>query len=301
MIFGSPHCVVAEPLNDNLPTRPTMIEAYSDEKHTIYHGDALEVLPAVIPTSSVDLIFADPPYNTGKQFSSFRDKWPSFLSYAEWAYRWIDECLRILKPAGTLYVMTSTQAMPYFDIYLRDKITILSRIVWYYDSSGVQAKHYFGSSYEPILYCVKDRNNYTFNVNDILVEAKTGAKRKLIDYRKAVPRQYNTTKVPSNVWTFPRVRYRMPEYESHPSQKPESLLQRIILGSSNPNDVVLDPFAGTFTTGAVASKLGRRSISIESQEAYLRIGLRRVLEKTEHNGVSLMAPDKPYVRKQGTD
>ena len=74
--------------------------------------------------------------------------------------------------------------MPFFDIYLREKLTILSRLIWYYDSSGVQAKNYFGSMYEPILFCVKEKKNYTFNSDAILVEAKTGAKRGLIDYRK---------------------------------------------------------------------------------------------------------------------
>jgi len=69
-------------------------------------------------------------------------------------------------------VMTATQFMPYFDLFLRKKLTILSRLVWSYDSSGVQAKRYFGSMYEPILYCVKDKNNYTFNTYDIMVEAK---------------------------------------------------------------------------------------------------------------------------------
>ena len=71
-----------------------------------------------------------------------------------------------------MYVMTSTQFMPYFDIYLRDKMEILSRIAWYYDSSGVQAKKYYGSMYEPMLFCVKDQKNYTFNADDILKAKK---------------------------------------------------------------------------------------------------------------------------------
>ena len=183
--------------------------------------------------------------------------------------------------------MTSTQFMPYFDVFLKDRITILSRIVWYYDSSGVQAKNYYGSLYEPILFCVKDSNNYTFNSVDILVEAKTGAKRKLIDYRKTPPQQYKIKKVPGNVWEFPRVRYRMPEYENHPSQKPITLLERIIKASSDENDVVLDPFAGVCTTSYVAKKLGRKSIGIEIGEKYLKIGLRRLGLVTHYKGEKL--------------
>jgi site-specific DNA-methyltransferase (adenine-specific) len=113
--------------------------------------------------------------------------------------------------------------------------------------------------YEPILFCVKDDENYPFNSDDILVEAKTGAKRKLIDYRKKPPQPYNTEKVPGNVWDFPRVRYRMAEYENHPTQKPITLLERIIKASSNEGDTILDPFSGTFTTSFVAKSLGRNS------------------------------------------
>jgi adenine-specific DNA-methyltransferase len=215
----------------------------------------------------------------------------------KWVYKLLDECLRVLKPHGTLYVMASTQAMPYFDFYLRQKIVILSRIIWHYDSSGVQATKYFGSMYEPILHCVKDKRNYIFNSEDIKIEAKTGAKRKLIDYRKAIPCQYNTEKVPGNVWYFPRVRYRMKEYENHPSQKPESLLERIILASTDKDSLVFDPCAGTFTSAAVAKRLGRSSISIESQEEYLKIGLRRVLSWKEYKGNKLSYLQKNNIRK----
>lgn len=119
-------------------------------------------------------------------------------------------------------------------------------------------------------------DEYTFNASEIEVEARTGAVRKLMDYRKAIPTFYKSTKVPGNTWYIPRVRYRMPEYENHPSQKPEALLERIIKASSKLGDVVLDPFAGTFTTSAVAQRLGRLSIGIELQPNYVEIGLRRL-------------------------
>ncbi len=273
------------------------MKKYGNEDHKIYHGDAIEVMRSEFSDSSVDLIFVDPPYNIGKDFSGFKDRWPSLSEYVDWAYTWIDECFRILKPNGTMYLMTSTQAMPFFDIYASKKFTVLSRIVWSYDSSGVQAKKYFGSMYEPILHCVKDPKSYTFNADDILVEAKTGAKRKLIDYRGGSPKPYNTKKVPGNVWYFPRVRYRMDEYENHPSQKPEALLNRIILASSNEGDIVLDPFSGTFTTSSIAKSLGRRSIGIELQDEYLKIGLRRVLDLVEFNGEMIEKPKKNTIQK----
>jgi len=166
-------------------------------------------------------------------------------------------------------------------------LNVISRIVWSYDSSGVQAKNFYGSLYEPILFCVKDKNNYTFNSSEILVDAKTGSKRKLIDYRKNPPQQYNSKKVPGNVWEFPRVRYRMPEYENHPSQKPIALLERIIKASSNEGDKILDPFSGVFTTSFVAKMLNRRSIGIEISEKYVKIGLRRVGITYDYNGEKL--------------
>lgn len=266
------------------------------ETVAIYNGDCFDCL-GDLKNESIDLIFADPPYNIGKIFGDFIDSWPSDKDYAEWCYKWLELCIKKLKPNGSLYVMTSTQAMPYIDLWLRERLTILSRIVWHYDSSGVQAKKHFGSLYEPILFCVKDPKNYTFNATDIEVEAKTGATRKLIDYRKEIPTQYKTTKVPGNTWYIPRVRYRMLEYENHPSQKPEALLERIIKASSNPKDIVLDPFAGTFTTCAVAQRFDRKSIGIELQSEYFKIGLRRLSISSHFNGEELKPLEKNFIRK----
>lgn len=261
--------------------------------HKIIWGEAIEALET-FEDNSIDLIFADPPYNIGKKFVDVPDRWESDGSYLKWCYRWLDICIRKLARNGTMYVMTSTQNMPYFDLFLREKLTILSRIVWSYDSSSVQARKYFGSLYEPILHCVKNEKNYTFNANDILVEARTGAVRKLIDYRKAVPTVYNSKKVPGNVWHIPRVRYRMNEYENHPTQKPIALLERIIKASSDERDLVVDPFSGTFTTSYVAKQLKRKSVGIEINEEYVKIGLRRLEIATHLNGERLRRQPKIY-------
>lgn len=273
--------------------------SFTNDLCTIYHGDCLKVMREEIPDGQVDLLFSDPPYNIGKSFGEFKDKWPSDNAYAEWCYDWLSLCLQKLKSTGSMYVMTSTQAMPYLDLWLRTKCTILARIAWHYDSSGVQARRYFGSMYEPILFCVKNPKDYTFNPEDIAVEARTGAVRKLIDYRKPTPAPYKSTKVPGNVWYFPRVRYRMAEYEEHPSQKPEALVERIIKASSNPGDLVLDPFSGTFTTCAVAQRLDRRSIGIEQERQYFKTGVRRLGLGKQLDGEELRPLDKTYVRRNG--
>ena len=223
-------------------------------------GDSLSVLKKM-KERSVQLIFADAPYNIGKDFGNNSDKWESVQAYLEWCKLWIDECMRVLSENGTMYFMTATQHMSYLDVFASEKYNVLCRIIWSYDSSGVQSRKIYGSLYEPILMITKNsKTSYVFNHEDILVEAKTGSKRKLIDYRKNPPQPYSTKKVPGNVWDFSRVRFKMDEYENHPTQKPEALVERIIRASSNPGDVVLDPFSGSFTTSAVAVRLGRIEI-----------------------------------------
>ena len=267
---------------------PITYEQVSDNNRAVILGDSLKVMKAMT-SESVDLIFADPPYNIGKDFGNNKDKWEDVDSYIDWCKEWIDDCMRILKPNGTMYFMTATQHMPYLDVYVSRKYHVLARIIWAYDSSGVQSKKMFGSLYEPILMITKSASAaYTFNANAILVEAKTGSQRKLIDYRKDPPQPYNTEKVPGNVWQFPRVRFRMDEYENHPTQKPEALLERIILASSNEGDIVFDPFAGSFTTCAVASRIGRRTIGIELNREYFEIGIRRTGLSEEYQGKRLV-------------
>lgn len=241
----------------------------------IYNCDILEGLKKV-KNNSIDLIFIDPPYNLGKKYNGTTDNWNSEKEYLNWSYQWLELALEKLKPTGSLYFMCSTQYYAYFDIFLREKLSILSRIIWEYDSSGVQAKKYYGSLYEPIIFAVKNKNKYTFNFKDIMVETKTGAKRNLIDYRKNPPQPYNQKKVPGNVWYFPRVRFRMKEYVKHPTQKPEILLERIIKASSNEKDTVLDLFAGSFSLGIVCKRLNRNYIGIEKSVEYCNLGLERL-------------------------
>ncbi len=279
---------------DKIFSEPLTEENMRNNNSLAILGESLSVLKKM-KDNSVQLIFADAPYNIGKDFGNNSDKWESVQAYIEWCKTWIDECMRVLSDTGSMYFMTATQHMPYLDVYVSEKYNVLCRIIWTYDSSGVQSKRIFGSLYEPILMINKNKKaSYVFNYDDILVEAKTGATRKLIDYRKKIPQQYSTKKIPGNVWDFSRVRFKMDEYENHPTQKPEALLERIVKTSSNPGDVILDPFSGSFTTSAVASRLRRVSIGIDLNEEYYEIGLRRTGIATERNGKNL---EKIKVRK----
>lgn len=272
---------------DKLFSESLTEENMNNHDSLVILGDSLSVLKK-IKDKSIHLIFADAPYNIGKNFGNNSDKWENVQDYTDWCKTWIDECMRVLSDTGTMYFMTATQHMPYLDMFVSEHYNVLCRIIWAYDSSGVQSKKMYGSLYEPILMINKNKKaTYTFNHEDILVEAKTGAKRKLIDYRKNPPQPYNTEKVPGNVWDFSRVRFKMDEYENHPTQKPEALLERIIKASSNPGDVILDPFAGSFTTSTVAVRLGRIGIGIDLNEEYYEMGLRRTGITNIRNGKSL--------------
>ncbi len=268
------------------------IERVCNQNSLVMLSDCLTALKH-IKKKSIHLIFADAPYNIGKDFGNNKDKWEDEDRYIEWCKQWIDECLRVLRDDGTMYFMTATQYMPYLDVYVSETYNVLCRIVWTYDSSGVQSKKMYGSLYEPILMINKGKKDrITFNYEEIMVEAKTGAKRKLIDYRKNPPQPYNTKKVPGNVWDFSRVRFKMKEYENHPTQKPEALLERIIKASSNKGDVVLDPFSGSFTTSAVATRLGRNAIGIDMNREYFEIGIRRTGIAHTYKGKSLVKEKK---------
>lgn len=242
----------------------------------ILNYDILEGLKK-IEDESINLLVIDPPYNIGKEYEDgIIDKWESQEEYLEWLYKWLEIAIKKLKNNGSLYIFNSTENMPYIDIFLKKYMTILSRIIWGYDSSGVQAKHFYGSLYEPIIFAVKNKNNYTFNYKDIMVETETGSKRKLIDYRKTPPAPYNNLKVPGNLWYFNRVRYKMPEYVKHSSQKPELLLERIVKASTNKNDLILDLFAGSFSLGVVSKRLERNYVGIEKSKTYCSIGEERM-------------------------
>src|ERR1700682_6004376 len=130
------------------------MRVFEQNGHSVVEGDVFEGLEASVADGAANLIFVDPPYNIGKVFNGKKERWDSDSQYLEWCYRWLDVCIRKLSPTGSMYLMAATQNMPYLDIYLRERITILSRIVWHYDSSGVQAKRLYGSLYEPILFAV---------------------------------------------------------------------------------------------------------------------------------------------------
>lgn len=242
----------------------------------IYHGDCRTILPT-LPAGSVDLIFADPPYNLQLQHELWRpnmtrvdavdDEWDQFADFAAYdafTRAWLTECRRVLKDSGTLWVIGSYHNIFRVGAILQDLgFWMLNDLVWIKSNPmpnfrGVR----FTNAHETLIWCKKSREQkkYTFNYHalrrmnddkqmrsDWELALCTGAERIKIDGRKA-----------------------------HTTQKPEALLYRVLLASSNPGDIVLDPFFGTGTTGAVAKRLNRRYIGIEQDAAYVAVAHERI-------------------------
>ena len=284
------------PITKKIFNNDIKLKFVEKDNHCAIHGDSLDIL-SKIKKNQFKLIFADAPYNIGKVFGQTKERWGK-MEYVEWCKKWIDESMRILRNDGVLCFMSATQFMPYLDCYVDSKYSVFSRIIWFYDSSGVQSKYNFGSRYEPIVIVTKNKKHVTFNRKNAMIKTKTGADRKLVDYRKTPPQPYNTQRILGNVWSIPRVRFRMNEYETHPTQKPEKLLDRIIKIFTNKNDLILDPFAGTFTTGAVSKNLGRRSVGIEIEEEYYKIGLRRMNLVTKYKNKNLVKIKKRVTKNK---
>lgn len=244
--------------------------------NSILQGDCVEMMSR-LPDKSVDLIFADPPYNLQLQNELWRpnmtlvdavdddwDKFDSFEAYDTFTRRWLSECQRILKDNGTIWVIGS-----YHNIYRVGSIMmdlgfwILNDVVFIKlnpmpNFRGVR----FTNAHETLLWCKKskDQKKYTFNYQQM----------KQINEEKQMRSDWEIALCTGNE------RLRINGEKAHNTQKPEALLYRVILSSSLPGDIILDPFFGTGTTGAVAKKLHRNWIGIERNPVYVGAAQERI-------------------------
>lgn len=243
--------------------------------NTILHGDSLELLKT-LPSSSVDLVFADPPYNLQLRNELWRpnmtlvdavdddwDQFKSFEAYDQFSQNWLSECRRVLRETGTVWVIGT-----YHNIFRMGKIIqdlgywILNDVIWVKTNPmpnfrGVR----FTNAHETLIWASKAKGaKYTFNHHAM--------------------KPFNDDKQMRSDWLLPicsgSERLKENGKKAHSTQKPEALLYRVILSSSNAGDVVLDPFFGTGTTGAVAKRLHRNWIGIENEERYVRIAQKRL-------------------------
>jgi modification methylase len=264
--------------------------------NSILHGDCIELLKA-LPGNSVDVVFADPPYNLQLQNDLYRpnmtkvnavnDGWDQFKSFSEYdafTREWLSACQHVLKETGTIWVIGA-----YHNIYRVGSILqnlgfwILNDIVWIKGNPmpnfrGVR----FTNAHETLIWAQKKKGaKYTFNHKSMKALNDDLQMRSDWNLNLAIGRE----------------RLRLNGTKVHSTQKPEALLYRVIMASSNPGDVVLDPFFGTGTTGAVAKKLGRNWIGIERDKKYIRIAQRRIhaVEKVDEAALDVEKPKQARI------
>ena len=222
----------------------------------ILSGDALELFET-IDDESVDLIIADPPYNLGKNYGNNHDS-KKFDEYLEFSKIWLAHAKRVLAPAGTIYVFMGVRFISYLysilDVDLR--MFFNSWIVWHY-TQGIGKTAGFSPRHDDILLFTKSKN-FTFNLDSVRVPQK---------YYRARNNMRGAN--PGDVWEFSHVHYCNVNRQNHPTQKPEGLIERMVLASSNEEDLILDPFAGSGTTLRVCQQLNRSAVGFEINPDYV--------------------------------
>lgn len=238
-------------------------------------GDALELFKG-IESSSIDIVIADPPYNLGKNYGNSNDL-KGFDEYIDFTKSWLSEAKRVLKPTGTLYVFMGVRFISYlYDIMDRDLgLFFNSWIVWHY-TQGLGKTKGFSPRHDDILMFTKS-NKFVFNLDNVRVPQKYYRSRN--NMRGANP---------GNVWKFSHVHYCNPNRQNHPTQKPEGIIERMVMVSSNENGHILDPFSGSGTTMRVCQQLNRNAIGFELNPDYIELTNLRL--KEPFNGFDSVDP-----------
>lgn len=228
-------------------------------------GNALELFKS-LANESIDLIVADPPYNLGKDYGNNHDL-KGFEDYILFTREWLSEAKRVLSPTGTIYVFMGVRFISYlFDILDRElQLFFNSWIVWHY-TQGLGKTRGFSPRHDDILVFNKGKD-FIFNLDDVRVPQKYYRERN--NMRGANP---------GDVWEFSHVHYSNPNRQNHPTQKPEGIIERIVLASSIKNDCVLDPFSGSGTTLRVCQQLHRNAIGFELNPEYVEMTNQRLSE-----------------------
>ena len=234
-------------------------------------GDCFEVMDRMREIGSfADLLIADPPYNLAKDYNGNRFNRRSCEEYREYTVSWLEKALLLLKPTASVYVCCDWRSSLIIGNVLQDYFHVRSRITWQREK-GRGAKANWKNGMEDIWFATVG-NDYTFNLDRVKIRRKVLAPYKIEgkpkDWEETGSGNYRNT-CPSNFWDDVSVPYwSMPENTAHPTQKPEKLMAKIILASSNEGDMILDPFAGSGTTAVTAKKLNRRFAAIEQNELY---------------------------------
>jgi len=255
---------------------------FPDEKkiiNEVINQDFFKIID-YLPDKFVDLFFSDPPYNITKNFHSHSFNKKSYEEYREWSESWVSKIIRILKPTSSIYVCSEWQTSPILYEVLKKYFIIRNRITFEREK-GRGSKKNWKNNCEDIYFCTLS-NKYTFNIEDIKIKRRVIAPYK----ENGIPKDWFTENkekyrltYPSNIWTDITIPFwSMKENTPHPTQKPEKLLARVILASSNEGDLIFDPFAGSGTTAVVASKLNRKFLVVEKEKEYCLYAIKRLME-----------------------
>ncbi len=243
------------------------------------HWDSIELLKK-IPDNSVDLIVTDPPYNLTKEYAGTKFAASSNEDYENWLELRIPELKRISKDNASVYICCDWKSsIPVYNI-MSKYFTIINRITWEREKWRWASANW-KNCIEDIYFWVVNNKHYTFNIDEVKIKRKVIAPYKTDDWEAkdwAEEKDWNfRLTMPSNVWTDISIPFwSMPENTTHPTQKPEKLIAKIILASSNRWDIVLDPFLWSWTTSVVAKKLWRKYIWIEKERDYSIIAEHRL-------------------------
>ena len=272
----------------------------------ILTGDCLRHL-AELPAGCVDLAFADPPFNIGYEYDVYHDRQEK-EEYLAWTDRWLAAVARVLSPVGSLWVAIGDEYAAEVKVRLDALgLTMRNWIVWHY-TFGVNCTRKFNRSHAHIFYYVADPRSFTFNPDGVRVPSArmtTYADRRANPVGKLpddtwVLRPQETAdhfQSESDTWYFSRVCGTFKERTGHPCQMPEAVLERIIRVASDEGDLVLDPFAGSGTTLAVAKRLRRHYLGMELSEDYAEAVRSRLAAVRPEPVQPVSVPRQPGVRR----
>jgi len=251
---------------------------YESNNCLIYNADSLTLLPR-IPQKSIDLVITSPPYNIGKSYESILP----VSDYVEWCSIWMNALHGLVTDNGSfllnlgyLEVPSKGKAVPIsYLLWDKSPFYMQQEIVWHYEA-GVASKKYLSPRNEKFIWYVKDPKNYTFNLDSIRDPNVKYPNQKKHGKLRCNPLGKN----PGDVWCFPKVtsgcNRSSKERTKHPAQYPISVIEKIVLGMSNENDIILDPFLGSGSTCIAALKHNRRVIGFEISEEYCEMAVQRV-------------------------
>lgn len=257
---------------------------FSRDNFVLYRGDSLKILNE-LEENSVDMIFADPPYNlsnggftchAGRAVSVNKGEWDKSRGLDkdfDFHLNWISLCRKVLKPHGTIWISGTYHSVYQCGFALQvARLHILNDIAWFKPNASPNLScRYFTASHETLLWARKDKNaKHIFNYEKMRNSVWAG------DFLKKAGKQMRS------VWAINTPKAIEKRFGKHPTQKPVDLLKRIVLASTNKGDIILDPFTGSSTTGLAAYLYGRKFIGIDTEQKYLDLSIKR-FEELEHN------------------